>query len=475
MKPRNPVSNNSRLVSEWHSALNGDLKPENFSIWNRQRIWWQCPISEDHIWNARINERQQTNCPCCAGKKVVISNCLATTHPEIALQWHPTKNGNLTPYDVVAGSDKKIWWKCPVDKDHEWQVRIADRKNLGCPCCSNQKVVLSNCLAATHPQLIQMWDGSKNQIITPYNVVAGSNKKYWWKCPVADDHQWKTSVNHIAIQGTSCPFCLGRKVSKSNCLKTTNPNLADQWHPSLNENLTPYDVTLGSNKKVWWQCPIIKEHEWYAYICNRKNSGCPYCAGQRVNDSNCLATYDSKFIAEWHPTLNKDLTVFNVTISSGKAIWWQCLKNKNHIWQNSISNRTHQDQECPYCNRQSSGELLVDEILKSLNVNHKQQFKINACKNKRNLVFDFAVFQDNLIKLIEIQGRQHKEPVAFGGMNKDRAKQYFKEQVYRDQIKKEYCQKNNIPFLEIWHDKRLLFAKNYKEKITKQLLMFLAG
>ena len=26
-------------------------------------------------------------------------------------EWHPTKNGNLTPQQVAAGSDKKVWWQ----------------------------------------------------------------------------------------------------------------------------------------------------------------------------------------------------------------------------------------------------------------------------------------------------------------------------------------------------------------------------
>ena len=38
---------------------------------------------------------------------------LSVTHPEIAAQWHPTMNGDLTPDDVVAGSHKKASWKCP--------------------------------------------------------------------------------------------------------------------------------------------------------------------------------------------------------------------------------------------------------------------------------------------------------------------------------------------------------------------------
>jgi hypothetical protein len=34
-------------------------------------------------------------------------------------EWHPTKNDDLTPADVAAGSNKKFWWKCDVAEDHE--------------------------------------------------------------------------------------------------------------------------------------------------------------------------------------------------------------------------------------------------------------------------------------------------------------------------------------------------------------------
>ncbi len=33
---------------------------------------------------------------------------LAETHPELAKEWHPTKNDD-TPYDVTFGSHKKMW------------------------------------------------------------------------------------------------------------------------------------------------------------------------------------------------------------------------------------------------------------------------------------------------------------------------------------------------------------------------------
>ena len=56
--------------------------------------------------------------------------------PELASEWHLTKNGSLTPRDVTIGTHKKIWWKC--EKGHEWKATIANRsKGVGCPQCYN--------------------------------------------------------------------------------------------------------------------------------------------------------------------------------------------------------------------------------------------------------------------------------------------------------------------------------------------------
>ncbi|MBI95257.1 MAG: hypothetical protein CMB94_02860, partial [Flammeovirgaceae bacterium] len=79
---------------------------------------------------------------------------LAETHPDIAKEWHPTKNGNLSPKNVTAGSSKNVWWKCPKGNDHEWEAPPKRRKNNhGCPVCINKLIVKSNCLATTHPKL----------------------------------------------------------------------------------------------------------------------------------------------------------------------------------------------------------------------------------------------------------------------------------------------------------------------------------
>ena len=65
---------------------------------------------------------------------------LAETHPEVANQWHLTKNGNLSSKDVTHGSHKMVWWKCDKGDDHEWEAKISDRtyinsKGGNCPKC----------------------------------------------------------------------------------------------------------------------------------------------------------------------------------------------------------------------------------------------------------------------------------------------------------------------------------------------------
>ena len=98
------------LVSEWHPTKNGDLKPTDISYGSDRKVWWQC--EKGHSWQARISNRiHGNNCPVCIGKKVLVGyNDLAIVMPSLASEWHPTKNGALTPRDVTVGSNKKVWY-----------------------------------------------------------------------------------------------------------------------------------------------------------------------------------------------------------------------------------------------------------------------------------------------------------------------------------------------------------------------------
>jgi hypothetical protein len=104
-------------------------------------------------------------------------------------------------------------------------------------------------------------------------VKPSSNKKFWWQCEKG--HQWQANVNS-RTNGVGCPYCSGKRACLDNCLQTLNPNIAKQWHPAKNRNLTPNDVTIGSGKKIWWLCG--NGHEWITTVKSRcEGSDCPYC------------------------------------------------------------------------------------------------------------------------------------------------------------------------------------------------------
>lgn len=46
---------------------------------------------------------------------------LSQTHPEIVAEFHLTRNCDLTPDKIAAGSTARVWWKCPKGPDYERQ------------------------------------------------------------------------------------------------------------------------------------------------------------------------------------------------------------------------------------------------------------------------------------------------------------------------------------------------------------------
>ena len=258
------------LIQQWHPTKNGILTPFDITYGSEIKAWWIC--SQNHMWEIAVNCRTSkgSNCPYCCGQKVNSSNCLDATHPNIAKEWHPTKNGNLTPFNVGHGCNKKVWWKCNRALDHEWECAIGNRArvkfSVGCPFCSNRKLSKSNSLAVLRPDLAKQWDTTKNGILTPFNFTIKSIEKIWWKCDVAEDHEWITSI-HSRAKGRNCPCCTGQKLSITNCLATKFPEVARQWHPTKNGILTPFDILAKTSKKFWWICD--KNHEYLASVAHR--------------------------------------------------------------------------------------------------------------------------------------------------------------------------------------------------------------
>ena len=342
------------IAKEWHKTLNGNLKPTDVTYSADKFVWWQC--KHGHEWKTKVSTRTRKNCGCpyCSNLYLWVGfNDLATTHPHVAKQWHSTKNGDLKPTDIIAGSHTKVWWQCECG--HEWQASCGSRtvKNnpSGCPKCNKQRNFVNdfNNLLVHYPDLIaREWDFDKNTLL-PHEVTRASKKKVWWKCELGHSYQ---AMVHNKIRSKSCvqscPICSGRQVLVGfNDLATTNPEIALEFHPVKNGDLKPTELTKTSNKKLWWLGKCGHEWETQVFVRNR-GSGCPYCAGQKVWPGfNDLATTHPKLALQLHPTKNGKFNQTNISAgSTKKKIWW--LGECGHEWNSTVRSRVD-GSGCPYC------------------------------------------------------------------------------------------------------------------------------
>lgn len=192
-------------------------------------MWWLYPYDDpntgrhfDFEWSSTVAAKvgSKYGCPYLTNDAVWVGfNDLATTHPEVAAQWHPTKNGNLTPEMVTAGSNQLAWWFLPytdpsTGKIHyfEWvrTVTLKVRSLNDCPYIAGHAVWTGyNDLQSCFPDIAEQWS-EKNRFMKPDKVYKFSKMKAWWKCPVCGT-EWRTSVNSRTARGTGCPKCAADK------------------------------------------------------------------------------------------------------------------------------------------------------------------------------------------------------------------------------------------------------------------------
>lgn len=352
VKQNSIAAKNPELVKEWDTEKNGALKPDYVSYGSTKKVWWLC--NKGHSYSSTPANRANGNsCPYCVNKKLLQGfNDLQTLHPEIAAEWNYQRNGEITPQWVLNGATIKVWWVCSLG--HEWQATVNSRvsRKSGCPVCSHRIIEKGySDLETINPEILKEWDYEKNQKIgiSPSEIGIGSRKKAWWICSLGHSYQCSTADRS---KGNGYSYCSGKKVLPGfNDLEFINPLILSQWNYRKNAIL-PSQITIHSNKKVWWICE--NGHEWEASVADRtrvdgKASNCPICCGKIIKKGvNDLATTHPMLLNEWDYEKNALLGIEPTQVSKGlaKKVWWHC--DKGHVWEATIGSRTS-GRGCPAC------------------------------------------------------------------------------------------------------------------------------
>ena len=197
------------LAAEWHTYKNNALTPADVKPGSKRLAWWQC--EKGHEWTASPKSRMSgAGCPICAAENTQKVS-LAAAFPQVAAEWHPTKNGALIPEDIAPGSIRRVWWRC--EQGHEWCAKVLDRANgqCSCPVCRGRKTAPGeNDFASRFPKLALEW-AEENGSTRPTDVPYTSTGRVWWRC--GEGQLYRARVTDRA-EGAGCPYCAGRRVWK---------------------------------------------------------------------------------------------------------------------------------------------------------------------------------------------------------------------------------------------------------------------
>lgn len=404
------LTTDPQLAKEWDSEKNGSLGPQNVMRGSGIKVWWKC--TKGHEWITAPNKRttEQTGCPVCSNKKVLVGyNDLATMRPKLLAEWNTKKNGKVTPQDITMGTSRKVWWICK--KGHEWCASPSNRiKNRNCPICSKQ-------LRTSFPEQVIFYylkkqfddaaNGDKKTIGMELDIYIPSLKTaieydgvYFHnserglrreqkknqlckdkgirlirirerglcnygdcECISIDEINDYTSMGNVVSKvleslgvynvtidiAKDASLILGDYLiaEPNNSLRIENEALAKEWHKTKNGLLRPEHIEANSGKKVWWMCK--NGHEWQASPHNRmKGKGCPFCSGRNtiIGENDLTIVYPS-IIKEWDYEKNKPLRPEQFKAGSNTKVWWKCSKC-GYEWRTTITSRTSGN-SCPKC------------------------------------------------------------------------------------------------------------------------------
>ena len=393
------------VASEWNYEKNKGLLPTMVPAGSNKKVWWKC--SKGHEWQALVVERavRKNGCPYCANQKVLIGfNDLATTNPELAVEWNYEKNKDLSPKMVVPGSLKKVWWKCSLG--HEWDATVVSRVNgNGCPYCSNHKVLAGfNDLAIKYPDVAKEWHPTKNGSLTPCEVSASSKKKAWWIC--SKGHEWQAVIGSRTDLRAGCPICNQEMktsfpeqailfyLRKITCAESRNNDfgkeidvylpeykigiehngkfyhkgkkeadkqkilffaerniriitVAEGYQNAVHNDIIEYEASTNKESLNWAIRELFKKISLTEMYIDVENDAAEIYSQYIISEKeNSLAAKLPEIAQEWNYEKNGLLTPEMISNASGKKVWWKC--DKGHEWQAAVNDRK-KGHGCPYC------------------------------------------------------------------------------------------------------------------------------
>ena len=328
---------------------------------------------------------------------------------------------NITRQCKVCGDIRTVHARCLIEKKKNGELRR-------CPACIAKEQ--SKLRRKSHEQFVH----ELNQINCNIKILGkyvNTSTKILCQCLI-DGCEWMATP-HTLLEGHGCPECSHRKQNWR-----TNEKFIEemkQKHPPI----IPLEEYVNANKSIKFHCNKCG-YEWQTspnILLTKEDYGCPKCNG--------YAPVTEQEMIDRLAIVNPNIEYVNGYRGIVQHANFHC-KICGHDWHTPPNSVLH-GRGCPICNM-SRGEEKIKNFLDSLKISYERQYKFENCKDIKQLPFDFYILHKNMC--IEYDGEQHFIPVRFGKNETElQIMEKFTAQQKRDQIKNEYCEKNNIMLIRI--------------------------
>lgn len=349
-------------------------------------------------------------------KTYLKTKSLAILRKDLLLEWDFEQN-TKSPSDVSLGSNYRAFWVCSSGHSFTQKVCHRTRQNgLGCPVCAGR---LSSNIVEGMPELYRLWDQEKNKTLNPNKLSPGSQKVAWFACDNNHSYERKIGTVRTAIlKGREpCPYCNKSLPSDEYNLSILYPNVASEWDTGRNNSSPSAHLPSENNNKYWWLCKLGHSYQMTINARTNQGSGCPYCAGQAVDESNSLRATHAHLIEEWDYTKNATLTPDELTAGSNKTVWWKC--KYGHSWKAAVYSRAS-GKGCAHCSNQTSRpelRLLTELEMVFEKVKHRakrfgNEYDIYIPDYSTGIEYDGAAFHQNHERDVAKNNAAHSRGIA---------------------------------------------------------------
>lgn len=261
------------------------------------------------------------------------------------------------------------------------------------------------------------------------DLYDGSHKKIRVKYLDCGHTELKEPARLLIGQGCGHKECKSKRISKNKISNKKNQQILKIESLGYTVN-SEYNGLRNKINVTNLQCG----HTYFSQAGNIiTGRGCPVCYGYKDT---------KKFIDILNAKYPNEYDVLGEYINNREKI--SITHNLCNTTWDVMPKDLLRSRMCPKCCK-SKGEIFVQEILEKNDIKYIAQYRFKDCIYKRELPFDFAIFLNNEIRLIEFDGSQHfKSGSNFWG-NPD---SYHTTRI-RDEIKNDYCVKKNIKLLRI--------------------------